>query len=114
MAIHSLSVLSPRQFLGAAAAATAAAYLNEQGEPVSIPNQEGEISTPSVVMYDKGEEIVGTFPHHARQREAQRIVDGRKSCARGGKSVGEVFSHPDLLRALAGTHDGDTCQPVTT
>ncbi len=36
------------------------AYLNEQGEPVSIPNQEGEISTPSVVMYDNGEEIVGT------------------------------------------------------
>src|SRR5579863_175384 len=36
------------------------AYLNEQGEPVSIPNQEGEISTPSVVMYDKGEEVVGT------------------------------------------------------
>jgi hypothetical protein len=28
MAIHSLSVLSRRQFLGAAAAATAAAYLN--------------------------------------------------------------------------------------
>ncbi|HEY2249737.1 MAG TPA: Hsp70 family protein [Planctomycetaceae bacterium] len=36
------------------------AYLNEQGEPVSIPNQEGEISTPSVVMYDKGEVVVGT------------------------------------------------------
>jgi len=31
------------------------AHLNEQGEPVSIPNREGEISTPSVVMYDRGD-----------------------------------------------------------
>ena len=36
------------------------AYLNEQGEPISIPNQEGEISTPSVVMHDKGEQVIGT------------------------------------------------------
>ncbi|HLQ44948.1 MAG TPA: Hsp70 family protein, partial [Planctomycetaceae bacterium] len=35
-------------------------YLNEHGEPVTLPNQEGELSTPSVVMFDGGEVIVGT------------------------------------------------------
>ncbi|MFK7778751.1 MAG: Hsp70 family protein [Gimesia sp.] len=36
------------------------AHLNEHGEPVTIPNQEGELSTPSVAMFDGGEVIVGT------------------------------------------------------
>ncbi len=35
-------------------------YLNEHGEPVTLPNQEGELSTPSVVMIDDGKPIVGT------------------------------------------------------
>src|SRR6516165_10734628 len=62
------------------------AYLNEQGEPVSIPNQEGEISTPSVVMYDKGEEIVGTEalrnaimnPAHVVQNAKRWMGDAQK------------------------------------
>ncbi|MEX0718331.1 MAG: Hsp70 family protein [Planctomycetaceae bacterium] len=36
------------------------AYLNEHGEPVTLPNQEGEFATPSVVLFDGGEAIVGT------------------------------------------------------
>lgn len=36
------------------------AYLNEHGEPVSLANQEGELSTPSVVLFDDGEVVVGT------------------------------------------------------
>lgn len=35
-------------------------YLNEHGEPVTLPNQEGELSTPSIVLFDGGEVIVGT------------------------------------------------------
>ncbi|QDT89538.1 Hsp70 family protein [Gimesia algae] len=35
-------------------------HLNEHGEPVTIPNQEGEMSTPSVAMFDGAEVIVGT------------------------------------------------------
>lgn len=62
------------------------AYLNEQGEPVSIPNQEGEISTPSVVMYDRGEEIVGTEalrnaimnPAHVVQNAKRWMGDPKK------------------------------------
>ena len=45
MAIHSLSVLSRRQFLGAAAAATAAAYLNNAkvswAQSLPVPVTEG-------------------------------------------------------------------------
>lgn len=36
------------------------AYLNEHGEPVTLANQEGEFSTPSVVLFDGDETIVGT------------------------------------------------------
>lgn len=35
------------------------AYLNEHGEPVSIANEEGEITTPSVVLFDEDGPIVG-------------------------------------------------------
>ena len=36
------------------------AYLNEHGQPVTLPNQEGELSTPSVVLFDGDEVVVGT------------------------------------------------------
>lgn len=36
------------------------AYLNEHGEPVTLPNQEGELSTPSAVLFDGDNPIVGT------------------------------------------------------
>jgi molecular chaperone DnaK len=35
-------------------------WLNEHGQPVTIPNQEGELATPSVVFFDGDEPIVGT------------------------------------------------------
>lgn len=36
------------------------AYLNEHGEPITIPNQHGELSTPSAVWFDGNQVIVGT------------------------------------------------------
>ncbi len=36
------------------------AYLNEHGTPVTLANQEGELSTPSVVLFDGNEVVVGT------------------------------------------------------
>ncbi|WP_437191633.1 Hsp70 family protein [Planctomicrobium sp. SH527] len=36
------------------------AYLNAQGQPVTLPNEEGEMSTPSVVFFDGTDVIVGT------------------------------------------------------
>lgn len=35
-------------------------YLNEHGSPITLPNQEGELSTPSIVLFDGDEVVVGT------------------------------------------------------
>jgi len=86
------------------------AYLNEQGEPVSIPNQEGEISTPSVVMYDKGEEIVGTEalrnaimnPAHVVQNAKRWMGDPKKQWVIDKKVYTPVDISTSILRKLVG------------
>jgi len=50
------------------------AYLNEHGEPVTIPNRDGELSTPSVVMFDGGQVIVGTEALRNSIRAPERVV----------------------------------------
>ncbi|HEX6985332.1 MAG TPA: Hsp70 family protein, partial [Planctomycetaceae bacterium] len=35
-------------------------YLNEHGEPVTLANRAGELATPSVVLFDGDEPVVGT------------------------------------------------------
>jgi molecular chaperone DnaK len=84
------------------------AYLNEQGEPVSIPNREGEISTPSVVMYDQGEAIVGTealrnaimHPHQVVQNAKRSMGDGQKQWTIQGKSYTPIDVAAAVLRKL--------------
>lgn len=84
------------------------AYLNEQGEPVSIPNQEGEISTPSVVMYDRGEEIVGTealrnaimYPTQVVQNAKRFTGDPEKRWTIGGKTYTPTDVAAAILRKL--------------
>ncbi len=86
------------------------AYLNEQGEPVSIPNQEGEISTPSVVMYDKGEEIVGTEalrnaimnPAHVVQNAKRWMGDSKKKWVIEDKVYTPVDVSMSILKKLLG------------
>jgi molecular chaperone DnaK len=86
------------------------AYLNEQGEPVSVPNQEGEISTPSVVMYDKGEEIVGTEalrnaimnPAHVVQNAKRWMGDPKKQWVIDRKVYTPVDVATAVLRKLVG------------
>lgn len=48
------------------------AYLNEHGQPETITNQEGELSTPSVVFFDEDSPVVGT--------EALRNAIARPEC----------------------------------
>ncbi len=50
------------------------AYLNEHGEPVTIPNHDGEQSTPSVVMFDGNDVIVGTEALRNSIRAPERVV----------------------------------------
>jgi molecular chaperone DnaK len=84
------------------------AHLNEQGEPVSIPNHEGEVSTPSVVMFDRGEEIVGTealrnaimHPAHVIQNAKRFMGDAKKSWTIDGKTYTPIDVSAAVLRKL--------------
>ena len=54
------------------------AYLNEHGEPVTLPNQEGELSTPSVVLLDSDEVVVGTEALRNAIMSPQHVVQNSK------------------------------------
>lgn len=54
------------------------AWLNEHGHPVTIPNQEGELSTPSVVFFDQDEAIVGTEALRNAIARPDRVVQNAK------------------------------------
>ncbi|MDA1160627.1 MAG: Hsp70 family protein, partial [Planctomycetota bacterium] len=54
-------------------------YLNEHGEPVTLANQEGELSTPSVVLFDEGGEVVvGTEALRNAVVKPLRVVQNSK------------------------------------
>lgn len=84
------------------------AHLNEHGEPVSITNEEGEISTPSVVLYDRGDEIVGTEalrnaimnPGHVVQNAKRFMGDPRKSWQIEGETYTPIDVSASILRKL--------------
>ncbi|MGQ0633244.1 MAG: Hsp70 family protein [Planctomycetaceae bacterium] len=86
------------------------AYLNEQGEPVSIPNAEGEISTPSVVLYERGEEVVGTealrntimCPHLVVQNAKRHMGDPQKKWKIEGRDYTPIDVSAAILRKLLG------------
>lgn len=54
------------------------AWLNEHGQPVTIPNQEGELSTPSVVFFDGDTPIVGTEALRNAIASPERVVQHAK------------------------------------
>ncbi|MDG2129622.1 MAG: Hsp70 family protein [Fuerstiella sp.] len=54
------------------------AWLNEHGHPVTIPNQEGELATPSVVFFDEHEPIVGTEALRNAIARPERVVQNAK------------------------------------
>lgn len=56
------------------------AWLNEYGQPVTIPNQEGELSTPSVVFFDGDQPIVGTEAMRNAIASPERVVQHAKRC----------------------------------
>ena len=54
------------------------AWLNEHGQPVTIPNQEGELSTPSAVFFDGDQPIVGTEAIRNAIASPERVVQHAK------------------------------------
>jgi molecular chaperone DnaK len=53
-------------------------YLTPQGEPVTIPNAEGELSTPSVVLFDGDTAVVGTEALRHAVAQPERVVQNSK------------------------------------
>ena len=50
------------------------AVLNKHGQPVTIPNQDGELSTPSVVYFDGANVVVGTEALRNAVSSPDRVV----------------------------------------
>ena len=84
------------------------AYLNERGEPITLPNLEGEQCTPSVVMYEDGEEVVGTeawrssivSPGRVVQNAKRFMGDPHKRWSVDGRSVSPIDVSSAVLRKL--------------
>ena len=63
------------------------AVLNEQGYARTIPNQQGEASTPSVVYYSEEGPIVGTPAEEAYREHPERVVfHSKRSLGKSGVS----------------------------
>ncbi len=100
-------------------------YLNEHGEPVTLANQEGELSTPSVVLFDDHEVIVGTEalrnavvkPNRVIQNSKRYIGDRGKRWKIDGKRYTPVDVPTLVLRKLLDTAEeqiGEIEQAVIT
>lgn len=84
------------------------AWLNEHGQPVTLPNQEGELSTPSVVFFDGDEPIVGTEalrnaiaqPDRVVQNAKRHIGNPEKYWQIGGQHYSPVHVSGMILRKL--------------
>ncbi|MEX1228867.1 MAG: Hsp70 family protein [Planctomycetaceae bacterium] len=63
------------------------AHLNEHGEPVTIPNQEGELLTPSVVMFDGAEVVVGTEALRNAITRPEHVIQNSK------RFIGDPYRH---------------------
>ena len=76
------------------------AYLNEHGEPISIPNKDGELSTPSAVLFDGNDVIVGTEAMRNSIRHSDRVVVHAKrymgSPSHRWKIAGKSYSPIDI------------------
>ncbi len=79
------------------------ARLNEHGEPVTIPNQEGELSTPSVVFFDDDEVVVGTEALRNSIIHPEGVVQNAKryiGTAKTWKIHGKLHTPVDILSRI--------------
>ncbi len=89
---------------------SAIAYVDEHGKPVIVPNQESERITPSVVLFDGDNIIVGNTAKESAKVEPHRVVSRIKQHMGDPNFVfefeGQAFSPEDLssfiLRKVVG------------
>jgi molecular chaperone DnaK len=53
-------------------------YLTPQGQPIACPNEEGELTTPSVVLFDGDEVIVGSEALRNAVAQPERVIQHAK------------------------------------
>lgn len=84
------------------------AYLNEHGEPITIPNKDGELSTPSVVLFEDDHVVVGTEALRNSIRYPDRVVVHAKRYMNnpghrwkiGGKSYSPIDISTLILKSM--------------
>ncbi len=89
---------------------SAIAYVDEHGKPVIVPNQESERITPSVVLFDGENVIVGNTAKESARVEPHRVVSRVKQHMGDPHFVfeyeGQVYSPEDIssfvLRKVVG------------
>jgi molecular chaperone DnaK len=89
---------------------SAIAYVDEHGKPVIVPNQESERITPSVVLFDGDNIIVGNTAKESAKVEPNRVVSRIKQSMGDPNFVfqyeGQAYSPEDLssfiLRKVVG------------
>ncbi|MDB5353236.1 MAG: molecular chaperone [Planctomycetota bacterium] len=89
---------------------SAIAYVDEHGKPVIVPNQESERITPSVVLFDGDNVIVGNTAKESAKVEPHRVAQRIKQAMGDPNFVfeceGQVYSPEDIssfiLRKVVG------------
>src|SRR5487761_1558475 len=81
---------------------SAVARLDDAGRPVTVPNAEGDLTTPSVVLFDGDDVVVGKEAVKAMATEGERIADCMKrdvGAREYHKSVDGARYPPEALQA---------------
>ena len=101
---------------------SAIAYVDEHGKAVVVPNQESERITPSVVLFDSENIIVGNTakesarvePHRVVSRIKQHMGDPNFVFHYEGKSYGPEDISSFILRKIKGDAEiALACEPIT-
>ena len=83
-------------------------YLSPQGQPITLPNEEGELTTPSVVLIDGEDVVVGTEalrnavanPDRVIQHAKRHMGDTRKAWTIDGQRYTPVDVSAFVIRKL--------------
>ena len=79
------------------------AYLDSTGRPCTIPNAEGDLITPSVVLFDGASTVVGKEAVKAASMEPERIADFAKHDMGSmfySRKVGGESLPPEVIQSL--------------
>lgn len=100
---------------------SAIAYVDEHGKPVVVPNQESERITPSVVLFDGENVIVGNTAKESAKVEPHRVVSRIKQHMGDPHFVfeyeGQIYSPEDIssfvLRKVVGDAEIALSEKIT-